>query len=40
VLVALIARVAREITPGEKGDFGANSVIPGPMMTDSAAKSM
>lgn len=38
VLVALVAKVARETTPGKKGNFGTSGVILGPMMTDSAAK--
>jgi hypothetical protein len=38
VLVALVAGVARETTPGKKGNFGTSGVILGPMMTDSAAK--
>ena len=38
VLVALVAKVARENTPGKKGNLGTSGVILEPMMTDSAAK--
>jgi hypothetical protein len=38
VLAALVAEVAKENTPGERGDFGMNGVIARPMMADSTRK--